>query len=47
MTDKPSSARKTYEAYLKGEITPSQVEQRAQDWYASQKGLRAKPAKGG
>lgn len=47
MTEKRSSARKTYEAYLKGEITPSQVEQRAQNWYASQKGSPAKPSKSG
>jgi hypothetical protein len=35
MTGKASSARKTYEAYLRGDLTPSQVERRAQDWYAS------------
>lgn len=46
MTDKPTSARKTYEAYLKGEITPAQVERRAQDWSASRKGAPAKPSKG-
>jgi len=46
MTNKnQSSARKTYEAYRKGEITAEQVDKRAQDWYAANRGAPAKPSK--
>ena len=41
----PASARETYEAYLKGEITPAQAAKRAQDWYASHRASPAKPPK--
>jgi len=35
---KPASARETYEAYLRGEITPAEVVKRAQDWEAANRG---------
>ena len=33
MTGQPANARETYEAYLRGEVTADQIDQRAKDWY--------------
>lgn len=36
MTGKePMKPRDAYQAYLKGEISPSQAEQAVQDWYSA------------
>ena len=46
MTGKGSlSARETYEAYRRGEITAEQAEKRAKDWYASRREAPPKPPK--
>jgi hypothetical protein len=43
---RPASARETYEAYMKGEITPAEAAKRAQDWYASRPASPKPPSKG-
>ena len=36
MTNKqPATPRETYQAYLKGDLTPAEAEQAVQTWYAS------------
>ncbi len=35
--ERAASARETYEAYLKGVITPAEVARRAEAWYASRR----------
>ncbi|MDA0270826.1 MAG: hypothetical protein O2798_04245 [Chloroflexi bacterium] len=43
----PMTPRDAYQAYLKGEITPSQAETAVQDWYAaSQRGDSKAPKQG-
>ena len=43
MTPKePMKPRDAYQAYLKGEISPSQAEQAVQDWYST---VRSDPSK--
>lgn len=35
MTNKPSEARDTYKALLRGDITPAQAQKRAEAWYSA------------
>jgi hypothetical protein len=45
MTKERPTARETYAAYLKGQITPAEVERRAQAWYAAEFGPAQRPPK--